>query len=96
MQSHIIFIEDASKDVVEITKKEKLLEGIRNNPKTVRFDEIDKLLIDVGFERRHPDSGSSHYTYYLEDKILTIPYKKPYIKVIYIKMAIKLLEELGY
>ncbi len=34
--------------------------------------------------------------YILKDKILTVPYKRPYVKAIYIKMAIKLLEELGY
>lgn len=82
--------------VIIITKKEKLLEKIKNNPKTVKFDEIDKILVDIGFERRQPGGGSSHYTYVLEDKILTVPYKRPYVKVIYIKMAIKLLEELGY
>ena len=79
-----------------ITKKEKLLNRIKNNPITVKFEELDKILQDVGFERRQPNGGSSHYTYGLDNKILTVPYKKPYIKVIYVKMAIKLLEDLGY
>lgn len=82
--------------MIEITKKEKLLKGIKNNPKTVKFEELDKILKDVGFDRRQPSGGSSHYTYIFEDKILTVPYKRPYIKVIYVKMAMKLLEELGY
>jgi predicted RNA binding protein YcfA (HicA-like mRNA interferase family) len=82
--------------VIIITKKEKLLSRIKNNPKTVKFEEIDKILLDVGFERRQPSGGSSHYTYVLADKILTVPYKKPYVKIIYVKMAIKLLEDLGY
>ncbi len=79
-----------------MTKKEKLLEKIKNNPKAVKFKEIDKVLRDIGFERRQPSGGSSHYTYTFEDKTITIPYKRPYVKVIYIKKAIKLLEELGY
>lgn len=79
-----------------ITKKEKLLSKIKNNPKTVRFEELDKILQDIGFDRRQPSGGSSHYTYVLTGKILTVPYKKPYIKVIYVKTAIKLLEDLGY
>lgn len=79
-----------------ITKKEKLINRIKNNPKTVKFEELDKLLQNVGFERRQPRGGSSHYTYGIADKILTVPCKKPYIKVIYVKMAIKLLEDLGY
>jgi predicted RNA binding protein YcfA (HicA-like mRNA interferase family) len=82
--------------VISITKKEKLLERIKNNPKTVKFEELDKILSDVGFVRRQPSGGSSHYTYNLQDKILTVPYKRPYVKVIYVKTAIKLLEELGY
>lgn len=77
-----------------ITKKEKLLARIKNNTKTVKFQEVDKLLKDAGFESRQPSGGSSHYTYILKDKILTVPYNRPYVKVIYIKMAIKLLEEL--
>lgn len=82
--------------MTEITKKEKLLVGIKNNPKTVKFEEMDKILKDAGFDRRQPSGGSSHYTYILEDKILTVPYKRPYIKVIYVKIAVKLLKELGY
>jgi hypothetical protein len=79
----------------EMTKKEKLLEKIRNNPKTVRFGELDLVLRDVGFECRQPSGGSSHYTYIIKDKTLTVPFKRPYVKVIYVKMAIKILDELG-
>ena len=82
--------------MIKITKKEKLLGRIKNNPKTVKFEELDKLLKDVGFVSRQPNGGSSHYTYVLQDKILTVPFKRPYVKIIYIKMAIKLLEALGY
>lgn len=82
--------------MVKITRKEKLIRKIKNNPKSVKFEEIDKILVDMGFERRQPSGGSSHYTYVLEDKILTVPYKRPYIKVVYVKIAIKLIEELGY
>ncbi|NPV42704.1 MAG: toxin HicA [Firmicutes bacterium] len=79
-----------------MSKKEKLLERIKSNPRTVKFEEMDNILVNIGFERRQPRGGSSHYTYSLEDKIITIPYKRPYIKVVYVKKAIKILEELGY
>lgn len=79
-----------------MSKKEKLVNKIKNNPKTVRFEELDKILKSIGFERRQPSKGSSHYTYTLLNMTLTIPYKKPYVKVIYVKMVIKILEELGY
>ncbi|MCL0041698.1 hypothetical protein M1N12_01300 [Peptococcaceae bacterium] len=45
-----------------MTKKEKLLKKLKNNPRTVKFKEIDKILKDIGFERRQPAKGSSHYT----------------------------------
>ena len=48
----------------------------------------------IGFRRRQPTGGSSHYT--LDDKTITIPYKRPYVKVIYIKKVIMVLEELGF
>lgn len=79
-----------------MSKKEKLINRIKNNPKTVRFEELDKILIDIGFERRQASKGSSHYTYTILDRRLTIPYKRPYVKVIYVKIVIKALEELGY
>lgn len=82
--------------MVALTKREKLLQKIKNNPKAIKFEEIDKVLLSVGFERRQPSGGSSHYTYMLDNKTLTIPYKRPYVKVIYIKIAIKILEDLGY
>jgi len=33
-------------------KLKKLLQKIKNNPKQVRFDELDKILTRAGFERR--------------------------------------------
>ena len=71
---------------------EKLLERIRNNPKTVRFEELDKILRRSGFERRQPGSGSSHYVYVKEQKKLAVPNHRPYIKVIYVERAIELLK----
>jgi len=44
-------------------KKEKIFDRIRNNPKAVRFEELKKVLTDVGFEERQPKGGSSHYIY---------------------------------
>ncbi|WP_035463404.1 type II toxin-antitoxin system HicA family toxin [Alicyclobacillus macrosporangiidus] len=75
-----------------MTQFEKLLERIRNNPKTVRFDELDRVLIRSGFRRRQPRSGSSHYTYIRGKQILVVPFHKPYVKQIYVERAIELLE----
>ena len=41
-----------------MTKKAKLLERIRNNPKDAKFNEVQQLLKDVGFSERQPKGGS--------------------------------------
>lgn len=72
-----------------VTKVEKLYAKIVNNPRDVRFEELDKLLTQFGFWRRQPGGGSSHYNYshpQLPD-VLTIPFARP-IKAIYVKQAI--------
>ena len=33
-----------------MSKLEKLLQRIKNNPKTVRFEELDKILLNAGYE----------------------------------------------
>ena len=53
-----------------MSKLEKLLEKIKNNPKSVRFDELDRILTAAGFVRRQPKSGSSHYVYQREEKTM--------------------------
>ena len=73
---------------------EKLLERIRNNPKTVTFEELDKILVRSGYEKRQPGGGSSHYTFRKKGKLpLTIPTKSPYLKEEYVKLVIEALGE---
>ena len=56
-----------------MSQLEKLLLRIKNNPKTVRFDELDKILKRLDFEVRQPKGGSSHYIYTKGNFILCIP-----------------------
>ena len=74
---------------------EKLLERIHNNPKTVTFNELDRILRRSGFVRRQPRSGSSHYVYTKGNRILTIPQHSPYVKETYVKEALRVLDEEG-
>jgi hypothetical protein len=62
-----------------MSKLEKLLLKIKINPKQVRFEELDRILMSEGFMKRQPGSGSSHYTYSKGNVRLTIPFRKPYI-----------------
>lgn len=78
-----------------MTKFKKHYNKIVNNPKDIKFEDLDKILKQYGFKCRQPGKGSSHYNYYhpkLTD-ILTIPHKRP-IKAIYVKRAISAIESL--
>jgi len=72
---------------------QKLFEKLKNNPKDATFEELDKLLTQVGgFTRRAPGSGSSHYTYSHPDlkDIITVVKNKP-VKPVYVKRALEAL-----
>ncbi|HEX9922446.1 MAG TPA: toxin HicA [Anaerolineae bacterium] len=74
-----------------MSKKEKLLK-IRQNPKNVRFEDIDNLLLSLGFQKRQ---RGSHATYTLSGgRPLTIPLRKPFILPVYVKQVLLLLNEL--
>ena len=75
-----------------MTKRQKLLQRFRTNPKTVRFGEIDNLLIGLGFEKRQV---GSHATYRLNENIITIPVRKPYVLPVYVKNLIALLDAIA-
>ena len=75
-----------------MNKKEKLLKKIRQNPKNVRFKDVDKLLLSLGFEKWQ---RGSHATYVLKKQgRITIPFQKPFILPIYVKEVLKLLDEM--
>lgn len=75
-----------------MSQLEKLLQKIKNNPRQVRFTELDKILTRNGFKRRQPGGGSSHYIYTKGEDSLVVPFNQPHIKAVYVERAIKLLE----
>jgi hypothetical protein len=75
-------------------KADKLLEKVRNNPKAVAFADLDKLLSQLGFQCRQPRSGSSHYVYTFGALRLTVPYKRPHVKEIYVKEALRVIDQM--
>ena len=79
---------------VLMSKRDKLLLKLRNNPTNAKFETIQSLLLHFGFKERAPRGGSSHYTYTYKGTIITIPKHKP-VKAIYIKKVLALLEELN-
>lgn len=72
-----------------MSQLQKLYERIKNNPKTVRFEELDKILIKAGYTKRQPRGGSSHYAYVMPGRdLITVPFNQPYIKRIYVEKVI--------
>jgi hypothetical protein len=80
-----------------MSKRQKRLARIRQNPKAVSFQELRQVLEDFSFELR-PSGGGSHYFFFaeLEDQVwsLVIPLKKPHVKDIYVKKAIAAIDEI--
>ncbi len=58
------WIEAHRAEVWLMTRKDKLLQKIKNNPRSASFSDVRQLLMDVGFAERQPKSGSSHCIYY--------------------------------
>jgi len=75
-----------------MARAEKLKAKIAQNPKHVRFADLDELLRAYGFVARQPRRGSSHYTYTKGDKRITVPYRRPFVREHYVKEVLKLLE----
>jgi predicted RNA binding protein YcfA (HicA-like mRNA interferase family) len=74
-------------------RKEKLLAKLRRNPKNIRPEELERVLLGLGFEKRQ--GSGSHVVYKRDEYRLTVPYKKPFLKPIYIKLALEIIDELG-
>ncbi len=76
-----------------MSKSEKLLKKLRQNPTNVRFEVLDKVLQWYGFECRQPRGGSSHYIYTRKPYRISVPYRKP-LRTRYVKDVLKMLEEI--
>ena len=71
---------------------DKLIKRITSLDANMRLEELEKVLIAYGYEKRGPRSGSSHYTFRKNGEMpITIPKHTP-IKVAYIKKIKALIE----
>ncbi len=74
-----------------MSKKEKLLQSMLNNPKNVNFEDLKKLLENNGFISEN--RGGSHWVFRKENfETQVIPRKKP-VKAIYVIRALKAIGE---
>lgn len=75
-----------------MSKWDKLLARIYNLSKSLRFDELRKVLESYGYEMNSPRGGSSHYTFRKAGCMpITIPKHEP-IKRIYVEMVRQIVE----
>lgn len=77
--------------VLGMSKREKRLRKIFQIPKTVSFKELDLVLKSFKFEVRQQKSGSSHYIYTRGEIQISVPFKRPYVKEVYVKRVLELI-----
>ena len=75
-----------------MSKRDKQLDAIRNNPKNVRFETIQSILLNHGFAETAPSGGSSHYTFSKGIYRVTVVKDKP-VNSVYIKKAIQIIDK---
>lgn len=74
-----------------MSRKDKVLQKMANNPKNISFEELKIILENSGYKGEN--SGGSHWVFRKDGEVsLTIPYKRP-VKIIYVKRVLKALEE---
>lgn len=74
-----------------MTKRAKRVKKIFQNPKNVPFQKLSRVLISFGFETREPRSGSSHHIFTKGEVQISVPYKRPFAKEVYVKRVLELI-----
>jgi predicted RNA binding protein YcfA (HicA-like mRNA interferase family) len=75
-----------------MTKQEKAIQKLRQNPKHVRFEELEAVLLRLGFQKRQ--DGTSHAMFKLGKYIVNVPKRKPFVKPKYVDLVLKVLDEI--
>jgi predicted RNA binding protein YcfA (HicA-like mRNA interferase family) len=74
-----------------MSRKDKLIKSMQNNPKNVNFEDLKKILLDYGYEV--DNTGGSHWVFRHETfEIQVVPRKKP-VKAFYVIRALKAIGE---
>jgi Predicted periplasmic or secreted lipoprotein len=76
-----------------MSKREKLLESIRNSPNNVTFAQVRRLLENSGFSLDR--ISGSHHVFRRDDTIFAIPVHNNRVKIVYVKRVIEIIEGHG-
>jgi predicted RNA binding protein YcfA (HicA-like mRNA interferase family) len=78
-----------------MTKREKRLQKMRQNPKDVSFADLRTVLEDFGFELVR--SSGSHHSFNItidgESRLFVVPYRHP-VKAVYVREALLLIDKI--
>jgi len=77
-------------------KLEKQIERIMKLDKSLRFDELARILKKFGYTYKQPGRGSSHYTFRKAGKLPTTIVKAYPMDIAYIKKVKDILTEEGF
>ncbi len=78
-----------------MSKKKKALIHLRQNPKNIRYEELESILIGLGFSKRQ--ESTSHIVFSIKGySPITVPRRKPFLLEAYIKQVIKALDDMGF
>jgi predicted RNA binding protein YcfA (HicA-like mRNA interferase family) len=78
-----------------MSRDDKLLEKWRNNPRGVRFEELDRALRKYGFEPKQPRGGSSHTVYRRPGRFpIVVAHRKPFVNSRAVKEVLQAIEEI--
>ena len=75
-----------------MSKREKLLERLKNNQNDVTFAQIETLLRQENFVLER--ISGSHHVFKKKSTIFVVPVHKNKVKSVYVKRVIELIEEL--
>jgi predicted RNA binding protein YcfA (HicA-like mRNA interferase family) len=79
-----------------MSRRAKRLARLRQNPQNASFQDLRRVLEDYGFVLDRVIG--SHYIFYVTigGKVwrLTVPLKKPHLKAVYVKEALKIIDEI--
>ena len=75
-----------------MTKAQKDLDRLRQNPCHVRYTELVTILARFGFERKQ--DSTSHVRFRYKHHILVVPKRKPFLKPVYVTQVLKMLDQI--
>jgi predicted RNA binding protein YcfA (HicA-like mRNA interferase family) len=76
-----------------VTKRDKLLDKLKQSPHNVTFDDVRRVLEDEGFQLNRV--SGSHHIFKKGEMIFVVPSHGKRVKVFYVKRLVEIVEKYG-